>query len=304
VDPFVASPEWGGWIVAYFYLGGIAAGAYAVAAMVGLWGDEDDRRALRVADYVAFPLVCLCGLILTVDLGRPERFWHMMVGSETFRPMLKWWSPMSAGSWGLSAFGALSCCSFVGALAEDGRFGLGRFSALAERLRRGPAGRAFGAAGTAAAFFLGAYTGTLLSASNQPVWADTSWLAALFLASALATGVAALVLLVRWQRPGTTPGVVERLERVDAWAAILELAMLAAFAASLGPLALPAFGSWPGALIPAVVVPAGILFPLAARLARRRGRFWGMASAVSVLAAGLALRYAVVGMPGPFRVGS
>ena len=43
-----------------------------------------------------------------VDLGRPERFWHMMIQSETFRPMFKWWSPMSAGSWGLSAFGAFS----------------------------------------------------------------------------------------------------------------------------------------------------------------------------------------------------
>jgi hypothetical protein len=82
--------------------------------------------------------------------------------------------------------------------------------------------------------------------------------------------------------------------------------MLGAFAVSLGPLARQAFSSWPGALIPAVVLPAGILFPLAARLARARGRgyVWGVASAVSVLAAGLALRYAVVGMPGPFRVGS
>ena len=71
-------------------------------------GDEDDRRAVRVADYLAFPLVCLCGLLLIVDLNRPERFWHMMIQSQTGRPMLKWWSPMSIGSWGLSAFGAFS----------------------------------------------------------------------------------------------------------------------------------------------------------------------------------------------------
>src|SRR5262249_13348336 len=96
MNPYVASPHWEWYIVAYFYLGGIAAGAYAVAAMVGLWGKEDDREAVRVAHYIAFPLVTLCGLILTVDLGHPERFWHMLIQSETYWPMFKWWSPMSA----------------------------------------------------------------------------------------------------------------------------------------------------------------------------------------------------------------
>jgi formate-dependent nitrite reductase membrane component NrfD len=302
MNPYVASPHWGGWIIAYFYLGGIAAGAYAVAAMVGLWGDEADRRAARVADYVAFPLVGLCGLILIVDLNRPERFWHMMVQSQTFRPMLKWWSPMSIGSWGLSAFGAFSFCSFLGVLAEDRQFGLGRFSPLARRLRQGFVGRVFEVSGALAGFFLGAYTGTLLSATNQPIWADTAWLSPLFLASALATGVAAMALLIRWRLPETPAEVIARFERVDGWAAVLELAMLVAFAASLGPLAGPAFARWPGALVPALVLPLGILFPLTARLAH--GPRWRIASAACVLVAGLVLRYAVIGMPDPLRLGS
>ncbi len=127
LDPFVAAPDWGQYIIWYFYLGGIAAGAYAVATMIGLFGEERDRRAARVAEYLAFPLVNACGLLLVVDLGRPERFWHMLIRSETFRPMFKWWSPMSAGSWGLSAFGAFSFVSFVGVLAEDRRLGMGRW---------------------------------------------------------------------------------------------------------------------------------------------------------------------------------
>ena len=76
-DPYVADPDWGPYIIWYFFLGGIAAGSYAVATMIGLFGDEDDRRAVRVADYIAFPLVNVCGLLLVLDLGRPERFWHM-----------------------------------------------------------------------------------------------------------------------------------------------------------------------------------------------------------------------------------
>jgi protein NrfD len=302
MDPYVVSPGWGWTIVVYFYLGGIAAGAYAVASMVGLWGDEDDRRALRVADYLAFPLVGLCGLLLIVDLNRPERFWHMMIQSQTGRPMLKWWSPMSAGSWGLSAFGAFSFASFLGALAEDRRWGPGRWAVRAVRLRRGWPGRLFGLAGTGLAFFLGAYTGTLLSATNQPIWADTAWLSPLFLASALATGVAAVALLVRWCLRDTPPAVLGRLERVESWAMAMEAVLLATFAVSLGGLARAAFLQWPGLLIPAVVVPAGLILPLLAR--RVRGRWGPIAAAVSVLAAGLALRYAVVGIPGPLLLGS
>ena len=93
----VADPGWHGLIVWYFFLGGIAAGAYVMAALADLFGDADDRPGVRVAYYLAFPLVGVCGLLLTIDLGRPERFWHMLIQSNTGRPMFKWWSPMSVG---------------------------------------------------------------------------------------------------------------------------------------------------------------------------------------------------------------
>ena len=32
---FVADPHWGWWIILYFYLGGIAAGAYFTATLIG-----------------------------------------------------------------------------------------------------------------------------------------------------------------------------------------------------------------------------------------------------------------------------
>ena len=138
----VADPQWHGLIVWYFFLGGIAAGAYVMAALADLFGDIDDRPGVRVAYYIAFPLVGVCGLLLTIDLGRPERFWHMLIQSNTGWPMFKWWSPMSVGSWGLSAFGLFSFASFVGVLAEDGWLGLKRFSpsgrAASDRADRPP----------------------------------------------------------------------------------------------------------------------------------------------------------------------
>jgi protein NrfD len=301
-DPFVADPGWGHWIIWYFFLGGIAAGAYALACLVRLMGDEADRQAVRVADYLATPLIAACGLILVIDLGRPERFWHMMIQSNTLRPMFKWWSPMSAGSWGLSAFGAFSGISFAAALAEDGRLGLGRFRGLAGWLRQGNVGKLLALGGLLAALFLGSYTGTLLTATNQPVWAQTTWISPLFLASAASTGAAALILLVRWRLRETPREVVERLERFDRFAMVLELAILGAFAGSLGELAGPALLRWPGVLIPGFVLPAGLVLPLVAR--RLPGWWWGWASPSLVLVAGFALRYAIVHIPGPFLVGA
>ncbi len=108
---FTASPHWRWLITAYFFLGGLAGGSYFVATMMHLLAKNPDRRVVRLGYLVAFPLVCLCGLLLTVDLGRPERFWHMLVQSETFRPMIKTYSPMSSGAWVLMLFS----CSSAGA---------------------------------------------------------------------------------------------------------------------------------------------------------------------------------------------
>ena len=295
MNPYVADPHWGGLITWYFYLGGIAAGAYALASLAALFGDEADRRATRPAYYIAFPIVSLCGLLLTLDLNRPERFWHMLVQSQTLRPMVKWWSPMSAGSWGLTAFGSFSAVSFLTVLVEDRWVDSPRARGLAARLQRGRLGTAFAASGAAAAFFLGSYTGTLLTATNQPAWSDTTWLAPLFLASAVSTGVAAVVLLARWRCPDVGDAQVERLERADGWAILLELAMLTAFALSFRGAPGLAFVRWPGMLIPLFVVPVGLVLPLLLRQAR--GVRGAVDSALLVLFGGFVLRLAVVGMP-------
>ena len=115
---YVADPEWGFWIIAYFYLGGIAAGSYFLAVLIDWFGSEEDQVLARIAYFIAFPLVLLCTICLTVDLERPERFWHMLFKSEIMKDALaqgfpfsgsgwslfwqswsfKYWSPMSAGS--------------------------------------------------------------------------------------------------------------------------------------------------------------------------------------------------------------
>jgi formate-dependent nitrite reductase membrane component NrfD len=284
MDPFVTPPHWAGTITWYFYLGGIAAGAYSVAALAALFGGETDHRATRPAHYIAFPLVCLCGLLLTVDLDRPARFWHRLVHS-----------PMSVDSWALSAFGAFSAVSFLAVLFEDGWIRAPRWHDRLVEHRRRWAGKLFAATGAVTALFLGSYTGVLLTATSPPAWADATWLGALFLASAASTGVAALVVLTRWRCPDVGDAQVERLERADGWAIVLELAMLTAFAWSLRGLSGLAFLRWPGMLIPLFVVPVGLVLPLILR--QVRGVQGAVDSALLVLLGGFVLRVAVVGMP-------
>ena len=300
VNPYVADPDWGMLIVVYFFLGGIAAGAYAVAAMAELFGDGDDQRGLHAAYLLAFPLIGVCGLLLIADLGRPERFWHMMIKSNTGWPMLKWWSPMSAGSWGLSAFGFFAFVSFVQVIAENPRFPWPALGQLSGRLRGGLIGSLFAGGGLFSALFLGSYTGALLGATNQPIWSNTTWTGALFLTSALSTGIAAVVLVDRWTRLGVDEDVIHRLERLDTWAALLELTLLAIFLGSLGRLAVTGVQRWPGILIPTFVIPIGLLAPLALK---RFGmtRVPGLDS-VLVLLGGFVLRAAVIGMPLSFLV--
>src|SRR6267142_5563275 len=117
---FTASPHWRWLILAYFFLGGLAAGSYFLATLLDLFGKGRDRRLVHFGYLISFPLVCMCGLVLTVDLGRPERFWHMLVQSETFRPILKTYSPMSTGAWALLVFSGCAFVSFTGAVAARG----------------------------------------------------------------------------------------------------------------------------------------------------------------------------------------
>src|SRR5262245_17526117 len=102
---FSAPPNWGWFITLYFFLGGLAGGCYVFASVIDLFGRRVDRPLARLGYLIPFPCVVISGLLLTVDLGRPLRFWHMVITSNTYRPMFKPWSPMSTGVWALMVFG-------------------------------------------------------------------------------------------------------------------------------------------------------------------------------------------------------
>ncbi|MFQ5856925.1 MAG: NrfD/PsrC family molybdoenzyme membrane anchor subunit, partial [Anaerolineae bacterium] len=68
---------WGWLVVLYLWLAGIAGGVYASAYMVHRLNGQRHRRLLRASAAVSLVLLAVGALLLIVDLGRPERFWHL-----------------------------------------------------------------------------------------------------------------------------------------------------------------------------------------------------------------------------------
>jgi formate-dependent nitrite reductase membrane component NrfD len=310
MNRFAENPDWGWWIVFYFYLGGIAAGAYFVSTLIELFGSEEDRELPRIGYWLALPLIIFCGIFLTVDLYRPERFWHMMFATDVVdkaledgwptsgegwsgiwsAPILKFWSPMSAGSWALAIFGLCSGLSLLGSFRSEGF--------LPNLLRRGILGRTLQIVGCLAGFFVASYTGALLTATNQPLWSNTVWIASLFLASAASTAISAMILLARWFSIGSGE-TLARLERADIWALGLEMVVFIVFLASLGSDLQAVMNTINGKVLIFGTFLLGLLLPLALHL-----RVLGMrhlniqAAAVCALLGGFLLRYAILKTPG------
>jgi protein NrfD len=273
MNAFVADPEWGWWIIGYFFLGGIAAGAYFMATIIDLVGNPEDRPLARIGYMIAVPLIFICGIFLTLDLHRPERFWHMLFRSEVVHeaiaqgwprsgagwrtiihaPLLKYWSPMSVGSWAITLFGLCSALSLLGSLWEGGRFEwLCRLSWF---------GKLIALIGCFTGLFVASYTGALLTATNQPIWSDTVLVAPLFLSSAASTGISTILLIAVWR--GVNPVSLERLETADLWALGLELLFFVLFLASVSSLLMPMLRSPQGLVLVAGTLLLGVLGPLA-----------------------------------------
>jgi formate-dependent nitrite reductase membrane component NrfD len=283
---FTQAPGWHWLVILYFFLGGIAGGSYFIAALVDLFGQDDDRPLARLGYYVAFPAVLLCAPLLMLDLNRPERFWHMVIQSARGWPMLKLWSPMSAGSWALMLFGGFAFLALVGSLGADG---WGPLRPLAF-LRRDPLRKLLAIVGGSFGFFLASYTGVLLSVTNRPIWADSSLLGLLFLSSGASTAAALLLLLGRRLSPATRA----RLERFDTLAMVMELIAIVLVVVTLGAVARVWVSAW-GLLLLVGVVLIGLLVPLLLRWQPRLlGGLSMPAAATLALVGGFILRAVVV----------
>ncbi|MFN2568717.1 MAG: NrfD/PsrC family molybdoenzyme membrane anchor subunit, partial [Candidatus Dormibacteria bacterium] len=95
--PVVKPSPWEADIPAYLFLGGLAGASSILAAGADLSGRPRLRRTARVG---ALGAISLSYAALVHDLGRPGRFLNML---RVAKPT----SPMSVGTWILTAYGPL-----------------------------------------------------------------------------------------------------------------------------------------------------------------------------------------------------
>src|SRR5258705_2800263 len=265
------SPDWHLLIVWYFFLGGIAGGAYFTAAIADNFGSSRDKSVFRIGYVLALLLIGLCGILLILDLGTPSRFLNMVMN-------FKFWDPMSIGAWMLGVFGFFAFVSSALSLsADEGRAALRRKISLV---------------GTIFGFFLASYTGVLLSATALPFWNDARLMGALFLASGASTGMAAISLLLYLSGDSAGEGF-KKVKRADRFAIVFEMAVLVLFLVLLGSSAAPLLSGHLAPLFWGGLVALGLVIPLLLDLAGGL-RVPAVVPAGLGLVGGFVLRYVIV----------
>jgi formate-dependent nitrite reductase membrane component NrfD len=164
--PVIKEPTWTWEIPSYFFTGGVSGGSSVLSLGAKLFGNE---KLSRTALYIGAVADAISPVLLVSDLGRPERFHHML-------RVFKVTSPMNVGAWVLLVNGGASNTAAVLELLGI----LRPVKLLAE---------------TVAALFgppLATYTGVLIADTAVPVWhearRDLPWV---FGASAAASSGAA-----------------------------------------------------------------------------------------------------------------
>jgi formate-dependent nitrite reductase membrane component NrfD len=280
--PILQQPTWQHPIAAYFFAGGISSGAYLVGTVATLTGGARLRTMARLAHYVSFAALLPCPPLLIMDLGKPGRFYHML---RIFKPS----SPMSLGSWALTTHGMFcALAAFVG-LAHDADFPI-----LGPALRVVPEA-AVDILGLPSALVLGGYTGVLLGTSSVPLWATSPLLGALFMASAINTGLAAVTLAGALS--GRDSDAAHRaMAPLAVCGDVVEMALLGGYMATSGQAIQPLRGKREGLEIAGAAALIGVALAVeVAGLRAARGRHRRSAlAATATLMGGALLRWGIV----------
>jgi len=259
--PIVKKPVWRNDIPAYFFTGGLAAGCALMAAGADLTGRRRLRRAGRLAALAALGA---SGYFLVNDLGRPERFHHML---RVAKPT----SPMSVGSWILAAFGPAA--------------GVAAASEVVPALVPRWAGRAAGYAAAGLAPALATYTGVLIADTAVPSWHEAyPELPFVFAGSAMASGAGVGLIAAPTGENG--PAV-----RMAVAGAAIELAASRRIENRLGLLSEPYREGRAGRLLRAgrALTAAGVV----GALLGRRSRVVSALSGAALLVASVATRFGI-----------
>jgi molybdopterin-containing oxidoreductase family membrane subunit len=85
--------SWGVYIANFTFLVGVAAAAVMMVIPVYIYDNEELHDLVIFGELLAVAAILMCLAFVTVDLGRPDRFWHLIpgIGQMNFpNSMLSW----------------------------------------------------------------------------------------------------------------------------------------------------------------------------------------------------------------------
>lgn len=85
--------SWGLYIANFTFLVGLAAGGVMMVIPAYIYHDDEMHDVVIIGELLAVAAIIMCLLFVVADLGRPDRFWHLIPGIGRFHwplSMLTW----------------------------------------------------------------------------------------------------------------------------------------------------------------------------------------------------------------------
>jgi formate-dependent nitrite reductase membrane component NrfD len=260
-------------IVIYFFMSGLGAGAFLTAAGLRLFGGEKYVKVEKTA-AIAAPLLLIPGLLfLLLDLGQPSRFFNLFF----------YFNPASVASWGVWIVNIFLAISVLYAFLHV--------------IGKAAVARPLAYLGFVVALVVGFYSGMLLYQMQGHILWHSALVPVIFLVSAIASGLAVVLLLSGSADPDQThllSKVLAVVVSVDLVLALTEVLTLARSSGEKAAAAEVILSGGYGFLFVGVYLIVGLIVPLVVLTRQQKNRNVQVAAAVMILVGTLAMRYAIV----------
>lgn len=210
--------SWGLYIANFTFCVGLAAGGVMMVIPAYLYDDEEMHKVVIIGEAVAIASIVMCTLSVLVDLGRPDRFWHLapVIGRVNWPVSMLTWDVIVLNGYLLinsHIVGYLLYMRYLGRKPNPNWYVPFVFLSIIWAI----------SIHTVTAFL---YCGL----GGRPFW-NTALLAPRFLASAFVSGPAFIILVMRVLRMTTgysaPPGPARTLIQIIRVAMTINLVMLA-----------------------------------------------------------------------------
>ncbi len=203
--------SWGLYIANFTFCVGLAAGGVMMVIPAYLYDDEEMHKVVIIGEAVAIAAIVMCTLSVLVDLGRPDRFWHLIpfIGRVNFPVSMLTWDVIVLNGYlviNLHIVGYLLYMRYLGRKPNPKWYVPFVFLSIIWAI----------SIHTVTAFL---YCGL----GGRPFW-NTALLAPRFLASAFVSGPAFIILVMRVMR--VTAGYTAPLRPAQTLVQIIRVAMV------------------------------------------------------------------------------